>query len=201
MKRASPLQIGLALGAATLIAISSPIAAHAHITVTPTDADAGSYAVLSFSASHGCEGSPTTSVAITVPEQIESVSPTVNPNWTISVEDNQVVYTALTPLPDGQRDTFELSVKLAEGEAGTEIVFPVLQSCEVGFTAWTAADSDGKEPEHPAPSVLMTESTAANYPTTSMRADPLGRVLGIGGLVLGSAALVVALIGRRKAQP
>src|SRR4051812_22636566 len=155
MNLRTPAIAASALGAGVLLAVAAPLAASAHVGVTPDDTAAGSYTVLTFAVPHGCDGSATTAVAIYLPESIPSVTPTVNPGWTVSktvlkldqpITDangdeitervSQVVYTAITPLPDGYRDTFALSLKLPDEKVGDTIEFPVLQSCEVGTTEW-----------------------------------------------------------------
>lgn len=170
--------IGAGTAALGLVALSAG-AASAHVTVTPDTTSAGAYAVLTFSVPHGCEGSPTTKLAIAMPESVPQVTPTVNPNWTVEkvseklaepIKDahgneitdriSQVVYTARTPLADGYRDTVALSVQLPEAEGDT-LSFPVIQTCAKGETKWneTAAEGqDAEELEHPAPVVTITEA-------------------------------------------
>ena len=65
------------------LALAAPTAASAHVTAAASSTAAGSYTVVTFSLAHGCEGSPTTGLSITIPEGINSVSPTVNPNWDV----------------------------------------------------------------------------------------------------------------------
>ena len=164
------------IGALTL---GGALAASAHVTVTPDDTAAGSYALLTFGVPHGCAGSPTTKVAIKIPEQVNAVTPTVNPNWDVqkvmvplspAVTDShgnqitervdQVVYTAKTPLPDGYRDAFVLSLKVPD-VAGQTLTFPTIQTCEVGETAWIEPMVEGQaEPDHPAPSFEVTAAVA-----------------------------------------
>ena len=218
---------GLA-GGAVLALAAVPLAASAHVTVTPSGTAAGSYTVLTFAFSHGCEGSPTTAIAIDIPESIASVSPTLNPNYTIEkVADgdrtSQVVYTAITPVQDGYRDTIELSLQLPEDAAGETLSFPVLQTCEVGETNWNQVAEEGEEePESPAPVIVVTEATgdghghgaateeaasddhgdghtegAEETAATSDDSDTVARVLGIGGLVVGVVGIVLALAARR----
>lgn len=208
----TPVKIAAAFGAAALLAVAAPMAASAHVTVTPSNTAASSYSVLTFSVGHGCEGSPTTALTFTVPEAIESVTPTVNPGWSIAQTENTVVYTAAEPLIDGQRTTFELSVKLPDLPAGEQLDFPVLQECEVGSTDWAEAVVDGEdEPEHPAPSIMLSESTGDGHgqapeaendaheeAQASSSDDVLARVLGIAGLVLGTVGVMVGLTSRRK---
>ena len=168
MRTARLTAVGLAAGAVLALA-AVPLAASAHVTLTPSGTAAGSSTVLTFAFSHGCEGSPTTAVAIDIPESIESVSPTLNPNYTIEkVADGdrtaQVVYTAITPVEDGFRDTIELSVRLPDDAAGETLEFPVLQTCEVGETNWNQVAEEGEEePESPAPTVVVTEATGDEH--------------------------------------
>lgn len=179
-----------ALGATALVVASSGLAG-AHVTVSPSSGPAGSYAVLTVGVPHGCDGSPTTRVAIEIPEQILTVTPSVNPNWTVEtvmvqldtpITDShgteitervgQVVYTAITPLPDHLRDAFELSVRLPEEAAGQTLAFPSVQTCEQGETAWVQLAADGQsgeELEAPAPLFTVTEPEAEEAEAT---ADP-----------------------------
>lgn len=219
MKRTTPLKCAVALAGAALLAVAAPLAASAHVTVTPSSTAAASYSVVTFSVGHGCEGSPTTALTFTVPDSIESITPTVNPGWTIAKNGSQVVYTADEPLPDGQRTTFELSVKLPELAAGEELAFPVLQSCEVGQTDWSeVTTAGGAEPEHPAPVIVLTESTGdghghdapaeessdahesehASASDATGSDDVLARALGIAGLVVGTVGVLLAVAARRK---
>jgi uncharacterized protein YcnI len=153
--------------------------ASAHVTVTPEETAAGSFTVVTMSVPHGCEGSPTTKVAIQIPEDILAVTPTRNPYYNLAkkmqklpepVTDahgnevtervGSVVYTAKTSLPDGQRDAFELSLQLPE-KAGETLAFPAIQTCEKGETAWTeipTGDQDEEELEHPAPAFEITKA-------------------------------------------
>ena len=74
------IRIGVAGAGAAALTLASASWAGAHVTVSPSQGAAGSYSVLTFSVPHGCDGSATTRVAIQVPEQILSVTPSVNPN-------------------------------------------------------------------------------------------------------------------------
>ena len=72
-----------ATGAAAALVCGSAALAGAHVSVSPSEGTAGSYSVLTFSVPHGCDGSPTTRVAIQIPEQLLTVTPSVHPNWTV----------------------------------------------------------------------------------------------------------------------
>jgi len=235
MKLSTPVYAATALLGAGLLALSAPLAASAHVEVDPSSTAAGSYSLLTFSVGHGCDGSATTAITIDIPESITSVTPTINPGWTaakvpvdlaapqddahgesITTRVGQVSYTADTPLADGFRTTFVLSVQIpADAAVGDTLAFPVLQSCEVGETDWAEAVVEGEaEPAHPAPSLTVTEAgaesghghgateevdaDAAAATATTATDDVLARLLGIGGLIVGAVGLVVAVAARRK---
>lgn len=221
---------GLAAGA--LLAVGAPLAASAHVGVTPDDTAAGAYSLLTFSVGHGCDGAATTRIAIDIPESIVSVTPTVNPNWTIekvktgegdAARTSQIVYTAITPLEDGLRDTFVLSAKLPADAAGDTLEFPVLQSCTVGETNWNEPTVAGEaEPDAPAPAFTLTEASAegdghgghgavapaeetstaageSSVAPAAPSADIIARVLGAVGLVVGAVGITLAVATRRSA--
>ena len=133
-----------ALLAGGILALAAPLSASAHIDIDPSSAAAGSYSVLSFALPHGCAGSPTTSISIAIPESIASVTPTVNPLWTVAktetplatpITDDDgnsittriggVVYTAITPMEDGLRTTFDLSLMLPAGSVARSHSLPI----------------------------------------------------------------------------
>ncbi|GIJ80942.1 Uncharacterized protein YcnI [Micromonospora phaseoli] len=203
--------------AATVALTGSP--AGAHVTVSPSVTTAGSYTVLTLGVPHGCDGSATTKVSIRIPEQIVSVTPTVNPNWTVQkvmadlnppVKDShgnevtqrvaEVVYTAKTPLADDLRDTFELSLKLPDAP-GETLAFPAVQTCEQGETPWVelpAAGQDADELEHPAPSFVLTAKAEPADASPQPAAQPVSQTTGSSGNgtgVVGWIALVLGALG------
>jgi uncharacterized protein YcnI len=233
---ALPAAVGvMVVGAAT--------PAGAHVTITPTTTAAGAYTVLTVSVPHGCDGSATTRISIQMPDQINAVTPTRNPLWQVEKEMERldppvtdahgneitervatVTYTTDTPLPEGYRDTFELSLQLPDAE-GTTLVFPAVQTCEKGEAAWIEVPAAGRSAddlELPAPSMTITaaeegaghgDGAETADGTTSTDAEGAGHpedpedpedsdtmaALGLGagvvGALLGGAALVQ---GRRR---
>ncbi|NQX25996.1 YcnI family protein [Microbacteriaceae bacterium VKM Ac-2854] len=171
-----------ALTASVALALGAPLAASAHVSATPSTTAAGSYSLVTFSVGHGCDGSPTTSVDITIPDGINSVTPTVVAGWDVVKNEVQldapitdshgasitervsnVVYTAQTPLADGYRQAFTLQVQLPEDAAGKTLEFPTLQTCEAGSTNWNEPTVEGEEePELPAPTVAVTAAVAGS---------------------------------------
>ena len=165
-------------GAAGALALAIAPAS-AHVTISPDTTAAGSFAVLTVSVPHGCDGSATTKIAISMPEEIPQVTATRNPYWDLEVQSEPlaepivdahgneitereavVVYTAKEPLPDPVRDTLELSIQLPDA-VGETFAFPIVQTCEQGETSWTEVADEGQdaeELEHPAPLVTVTEA-------------------------------------------
>jgi len=218
------LSVAALLTAGTALALAAPLSASAHVTASASSTAAGSYSVITFSVPHGCEGSPTTAIAIEIPEDILSVTPTRNPYWTFDLtktpldpptEDQServsvVTYTAETPLPEGVRDTLELSVKLPEGEAGDIVEFPITQTCEEGETLWVgdevpsitmtaAEEGDGHGAAAPEEDSAHGEENAAPVSSTQPADDVLARVLAVVGLIVGAAGLAFGVAARRKA--
>ncbi len=214
--------VTIAAIAGTALALSAPLAAHAHVSAAASTTAAGSYTVVTFSVPHGCEGSPTQIVTIDLPESVPSVTPTVNPLWSVETvsegeQMTQVIYTSQTGgLPDGLRDTFELSFRLPDGEAGDRIEFPVTQTCTEGTAEWVGED---------VPVVVLTAATGDAHGSSGAydeaadahggdeanagsgdaatgspaQVDLVARVLGVIGLLVGAVGIALAVLARRSA--
>lgn len=217
--------------ATAAIALSLVSPAGAHVSATVSDASAGAVAVATFSVAHGCKESPTTRLEIQVPDSVLSVTPTRNPYYeveatieqldapvtddhgnTITEHTSSIVYTARTPLPSDQRDTFELSFQVPDA-AGEVVRFPTIQTCEKGETAWTQVPADGQdeeELENPAPSFTILPASGegdhgegATGKTAQETAAPASDDTeaasdeedGDGSSALGWAGLVAGLLG------
>jgi uncharacterized protein YcnI len=167
-------------GAAGLL-LAGATAAGAHVTANPAESPAGGFAVISFAVPHGCDGSPTTAIAIEIPEGVTSVKPTVVAGWDIEIAKEDlaepiegeggtitdrvasITYTASEPLPDEYRQEFPVSMRMPEAPDET-LAFPVVQTCVAGETAWITVPEEGQaEPEHPAPVVHLTEATGDGH--------------------------------------
>ena len=225
-------RLGAFPAATAAIALSLVAPASAHVTATPSTAAAGAYTVVTFSVGHGCEGSPTTKIEIQVPESVLSVTPSRNPFYDVEktiekldepvadAHGNEVtertasiVYTASTPLPDGERDAFELSFQLPDAE-GETLSFPTIQTCQKGETGWTEVPADGQdaeELENPAPAFEVVAAEAGGHDDdaaaepaaddateaddTDASADASADDAGDSSSALGWAGLVAGLLG------
>lgn len=218
----NPARVCAALAGAAVVAVGGAATAGAHVTVTPDHAAAGSHVVLTFSVPHGCELSSTTEVAIDIPEQVLSITPTAHPSWTVKqlaadgspaegAPPVRVVYTARQPLPSDLRDAFELSVRMPD-EAGDTLAFPVVQTCEEGRAEWVELAEEGEDPhdlEYPAPLVEVIEPTADGHgsaaPANHDEAAPAANVaaesddgaattLGVAGIAVGAVGVVLSAV-------
>jgi uncharacterized protein YcnI len=98
------------------------VAAQAHVELEASSTAPAALSVLTFAVGHGCEGSPTTSLAVTFPAEVQAVTPTVKPGWSITETPadastgtgTTVTWTADpgSALPDGFRDTVAVSALL-----------------------------------------------------------------------------------------
>jgi uncharacterized protein YcnI len=184
----------------------------AHVSASPSEAPAGASTVIELSTSHGCDGSPTTQIAVEIPEGVLSVRPTVVAGWEIEVVEEtlaepiddghggqmtertaSVTYTAVDePLEDGLRQVWPISMKMPDAP-GTTVHLPVVQTCEVGETAWITIAADGaEEPETPAPSVALVAAAIDAEPVAATDGDDAdGTGLAIAALVVGGLGLAV----------
>lgn len=216
--RHRPIVVGMLTTATTMAMALVAMTASAHVTVSSDTEEPGSYAVLTFSIPHGCDGSPTTALSLQVPQGINAATPTRNPFWTVesvletltdpltdshgnevSQRVSEIVWTATTPLPDDQRDTLEVSLQLPEQAPVDTLWFPVVQTCEHGETAWVQVPADGQDPHElsaPAPSITLGSNLTTQGPG-------LGTPLLVTSLVMAAIGMVAGLVslnrgGRRR---
>jgi uncharacterized protein YcnI len=219
-RRTAPRLVVAALLPLVVVGLAAP--ASAHVTITPSTTTAGANAVLDVSVPHGCDGSSTTEVTIQIPDEVIAVSPTRDARWqqvletvpldppTTDSRGNQVTertaavtYRVDTPLPDADRDVFELALRLPDG-AGRTLVFPTIQRCEQGEAAWIEVAEEGQDPEQlalPAPAFVVTAdsrptsatSILAAGPSSAARPEPTVQVPVVAYAALGLGVLVVML--------
>ena len=216
---------GIAAATLALFLIAAPTAASAHVGVSPDRIPAGQVTPLTFSFSHGCGESPTTSLRVTMPKGIGSAWPAFDGDWAADIEKDAggaitaVTFTAAQPVPVDLRGSVELAV-ITDKNAADELVFPVEQRCVAGTNEWTQVAKDGENAhdlDSPAPVVALTaagasgehgqqgmhgdEHTVAPEASSSSTEKPaaiLPMLLGGGGLVIAVAALLVAVRAYRR---
>jgi uncharacterized protein YcnI len=215
------LATGLVAGA--VLAVALPLAASAHVEVGPDTAPAGATTPLTFSFHHGCDDSPTTSLAITIPDGVGNATPVYQGGWTIkrALGDNgvptEITFTANHPIDSGVAASVAIDVLFDTSTAGARVAFPVVQKCVAGSTSWTQVPAEGQSAEDldtPAPAVAVGGASGAGdasgrdgepgtqAPGTLTDTDPVARWLAGGALAAGVAALAVAVVAatRRRAR-
>lgn len=210
----------VALGAA--LALGAPLSASAHVTLDENTAEAGSYALLTFKVPNESTTAATTSVTVSLPTDTPLASVRTVPvaGW----ESEVVVSTLPEPVKIGESTVTEAPTSIVwtatgDGLGGTQLglfpfsigpvpdvghlELPVDQGYSDGsVVTWDGADvptlyvndepagdhhgSDGHAETPSAPSGTAPDSTAL-----------AGLITGSLGLILGAAALAVALIRRR----
>lgn len=141
-------------------ALASP--AGAHVSIDNPDVKGGPFKAR-FNVPHGCKGSPTTAVRITIPEGIIGIKPMPKPGWTLTMKrapyaktydyfHGMKVSEGVTEvtwsggqLPDDQMDEFVLALFVTDAfKPGDAIYIPVDQTCVEGSQAWTEVPSAGQ---------------------------------------------------------
>lgn len=209
--RTARIAVGLSAGA--VLALAVPLAASAHVEVSPDTAPAGATSALTFSFSHGCDHSPTTALQITIPKGVGNVAPVVEGGWsierTLGADDvpTEVTFTADKPIESGLAASVSMDVLLDSSTQGTTIAFPVLQKCVTGSTSWSQVPKAGQSAESldtPAPAVTVgtalpagevSDSDTVVPPAQPAQPDVAARWLGAGGLVAGIVAIAIATVG------
>ena len=209
--------------AATALVVATALPAFAHVTVSSPDASPGGYGKLVFRVPNESAKALTTRLEVSLPTSTPFAVVSAEPvdGWTVSTTERQlkkpikdddgfniskavatVTWTAKSGngLPPGQFEEFQLSVGPFPDKPG-ELSLPAMQTYSDGSVVrWDQpTPSSGKEPEHPAPRLALSRATAAVSAASSTDgSDAVARWLGGGGLVLGVAALFVALTSRRR---
>lgn len=164
----------LALVGALLIGTAGP--ALAHITLETGEAAAGSTYKAVLRVGHGCEGSPTTTLRVQIPDGVIAVKPMPKPGWTLETriepfaepvayydqmltEGVREIIWSGGSLPDEWYDEFVFRGMLPQGEVGQVLHFPVVQECEEGVHRWIEVPAEGQSAddlEEPAPTVTLS---------------------------------------------
>jgi uncharacterized protein YcnI/copper(I)-binding protein len=172
--------------AAALAAISfigATNLAFAHAALTPKEAMNGASVKVAVTIPHGCDGLPTDTVIIKLPEGFVSAKPQVKAGWQIEVTRGEyansyevhrepVTSGALEikwsggAIPDDQVDEFVVQGSLQGFDAGAKLPFAITQICGDAAVAWdqvAAAGQDAHALEHPAPVLTVNPATAETH--------------------------------------
>jgi uncharacterized protein YcnI len=150
-------------------------AASAHVTLEKKDAIAGTTDKLVLRVPHGCEGAPTTTLRVRIPDNVTNVKPQPKPGWQLTTVKGKLA-TPITGdhgetisetvreiqwsggrLDDAYYDEFAFRAALPKAP-GTTLYFPVVQECETGVNRWIEIPEPGKarrDYKQPAPELRL----------------------------------------------
>lgn len=167
-----------ALAASSLMLLSP---AFAHATLTPAEGTNGATVKVAIAIPHGCDGAPTDTVTVRLPEGFVSAKPMVKAGWTVEIVkgDYQKSYEvhgkpvtsgalqvtwAGGAVPDDQFDEFVIQGSLQGFDAETSLPFAVTQKCGTALVVWDQIAAPGENAhalEHPAPTLAVTLAAAS----------------------------------------
>lgn len=178
MKRKPMLKRIVIAGA---ISANAAAAAHAHATLEVQEASVNSTYKAVLRVPHGCDGKPTHTVRIRIPEGVIAVKPMPKPGWTLekvrgAYEKSYDYYG--TELKEGVKEIIWSGGNLLDDEydefifrgllsadlpAGEMLYFPTVQECEGAVERWIeipAGSQDPNELEGPAPGIKLLPAVA-----------------------------------------
>ena len=161
---AATASAALLAGAGLLAA--APASAHATVQLYGSTPAAGGYGAMWIRIGHGCDGSPTKKVEVTVPSTFGSAKPQQIAGWTSKVvvraDGSRLVTWTLkrggAPLRDDEFADFGISVKWPSAEG--VVLLPTVQTCEEGKVAWVDPDPAA---DHPAPRITVAAASSTGH--------------------------------------
>lgn len=141
--------IGRGVVPALALAACLAVPAFAHVTLETKEAPAASTYKAVLRVGHGCDGSPTTTLRVTIPTGVTGVKPMPKPGWQVTSGEGltEIVWSG-GKLPDSQYDEFVFRATLPDGPVGGTVYFPVVQECEVGVHRWVTIPKAGEHAHH-----------------------------------------------------
>ncbi|RWD52473.1 MAG: DUF1775 domain-containing protein [Mesorhizobium sp.] len=150
--------------AAAAAAAAQP--ASAHITFEAKEVKAGATARFVLHVPHGCAGSATVAVRISIPKELSEAKPQPKPGWTLDIIRAEPETTASTEaghdahaehggaavkeiswsggrLEEAHYDEFAFRAKVDAAAAGKDLFVPVVQRCEAGVERWIEVPASG----------------------------------------------------------
>ncbi len=209
--RSLPRRLARVLVPSALVAVVFLVAgpASAHIDADPLAAQAGTRATISFTVEHGCDNSPTTSLAFRIPTGVTNVKAVDKAGWHAAL--NSDVLTFSGGSQDAHTETQFAMTMTLPATAGT-IYFPIVQTCASGSVNWIEIPQAGQpEPDHPAAALKVTAGvpTADDLAPADDKSDDsahdsdshTGLIVGIviAAVVVVSAVGGFVLVRRRRA--
>ncbi|KAG2198738.1 hypothetical protein INT47_005423 [Mucor saturninus] len=139
----------------------------AHVTLSPKYAEPGQNLSTSFHVPHGCNGSSTTSIFVTIPKEITALTAQSVPNWNLTTTYRDSSNASVETItwfggklsPEDALD-FPLSLTVPNvdlsAQSNVTLYFPIIQTCEVGTANWTSIPPAVSG--EPAPTLLIVKN-------------------------------------------
>ncbi len=169
---------GLMFGLSALIAWP----ASAHVTFENKEVTAGGTVKFVLRIPHGCAGSPTTAVRVSIPEELTEVRPQPKPGWTLDINkveaegdaapeathvshgaDDEALIKEISwsggRLEAAHYDEFAFRAKVSADAEPGKLFVPIVQQCETGIERWIEIPPAGGSLDglkFPAPSVKVS---------------------------------------------
>lgn len=156
----------------------------AHATLEQGEAAVGASYKAVFRVPHGCDGKPTNTVRVQIPEGVITAKPMPKAGWTLEkvtgayagsyayydrtlTEGVKEVIWSGGNLGDDEYDEFVVRVFLTAGlPVGQMLYFPIVQECPEGAAErWIEIPKEGQDPhdlEGPAPGIKLIEKPQAH---------------------------------------
>jgi uncharacterized protein YcnI len=218
---------GMAFVGALLVAVvlaATTGVAGAHVSARLDGVDDTGIATVTFTFDHGCDGEPTTSLRVLIPEGVAEVAGDTAPDgWTFATDGTEFGWSGGS-VPDGDAASFTATMRVW-GQEGDTIWLRTVQGCPNGEEAWIEIQEPGQpEPPNVAPSIVLpstfaapattaeptTPPTTAEPTTTSTFANvaiteegsPQNNVgLVVGGIAVGAIVIGALVLYLRHRQP
>lgn len=208
----------LQFAAATALTAASLAAANAHATLETAEALPGAYKAV-IRIGHGCNGQPTHTVRVEVPEGYIGVRPQPKAGWALDIERGDYSHShklhgrdvasgvkAVTwsggPLDDAHYDEFAMAGTLAGATGGQPLFFKTVQTCAEGKVAWDQIPAPGQDPhslDHPAPGLVVLAASDGDAHGHGHGAAAADETVTAGDLEIGAAWARATLPGQKAA--
>lgn len=212
-------RLSAALLTAALVGIAGP--AFAHVSVSSTDATSGGFGKAVFRVPTESETASTTKLVVTLPEDapFAFVSAQSKPGWKVTIKEAKlakptkvgdfeltkavrtITWTSTgTGIPPSEFDEFGISG--GPFPDTDKIAFSAEQTYSDGkVVAWDQVQKGDTEPEHPAPTLALTQPVDDTADAAAVQKDEdsnTGVWLGGAALAVAAVALVVVLRENRR---
>jgi uncharacterized protein len=170
-------------------AVVFPAAAVAHVTIQPSEWEAGAFATVVLRVPNERDDAETTTVTVQFPEDVPTARFKANPNCTHEVTKvpldqpieelteriDTVTWTCDPPIAADGFDEFGISIRVPEDAApGDEILFPATQTYSSGEeVSWVDPDPEGESPA-PRITIVAPEEEEAEAPPAATTTEAAG---------------------------